>query len=314
MKTIAFFNPRRGAGKTTLVYHLAHTLSQLEYAVLAVDLDPQAELIGRFLDEPEAERYPAVPIAVPKERWWPWRRPEWWQVTNGLSVLAVAEELELCLLEELFAERWLRALDHEAQALSFTSSIHTLIRVAVQQIPSSLRPEFVLLDLGSDLGALTRAGLLASDYFLIPLDAQASKEPFGAVGKRLRLWRQQWREAHGKAKGMKLPPGAMAPLGYVARLGRRSSSLAPFSAAYYRLLGKVPPPVDHDPACLAMLSPFYSLEEMAKAAGKPMFELTPADGAMGSYAPLVKKCDKEFEALALTVAEAAAAAPQVLDP
>jgi len=51
MKTIAFFNNKGGVGKTSLVYHLAWMFQRLGHRVLAVDLDPQANLSAMFLDE-----------------------------------------------------------------------------------------------------------------------------------------------------------------------------------------------------------------------------------------------------------------------
>ena len=56
MKTIAFFNNKSGVGKTSLVYHLAWMLSEMEYRVIAADLDPQANLSGMFLSEDRLEQ------------------------------------------------------------------------------------------------------------------------------------------------------------------------------------------------------------------------------------------------------------------
>ncbi len=55
MKTIAFFNNKGGVGKTTLVYHLACMIADRGETVLAVDLDPQANLTSMFLTEDELE-------------------------------------------------------------------------------------------------------------------------------------------------------------------------------------------------------------------------------------------------------------------
>src|SRR5215813_2600134 len=49
--TIAFFNNKGGVGKTSLVYHLAYMFADLNVRVVAVDLDPQANLTAAFLDE-----------------------------------------------------------------------------------------------------------------------------------------------------------------------------------------------------------------------------------------------------------------------
>jgi len=55
MKTLAFFNNKGGVGKTSLVYHLAWMFADLGKTVLAVDLDPQANLTAMFLDEDRLE-------------------------------------------------------------------------------------------------------------------------------------------------------------------------------------------------------------------------------------------------------------------
>ena len=55
MKTIAFFNNKGGVGKTTLVYHLACMIAERGETVLAVDLDPQANLTSMFLSEDQLE-------------------------------------------------------------------------------------------------------------------------------------------------------------------------------------------------------------------------------------------------------------------
>ena len=55
MKTIVFFNNKGGVGKTSMAYHLAWMFRDLGRSVLAVDLDPQANLSSMFLDETELE-------------------------------------------------------------------------------------------------------------------------------------------------------------------------------------------------------------------------------------------------------------------
>jgi cellulose biosynthesis protein BcsQ len=52
---IAFFNNKGGVGKTSLAYHLAWMLADLGHQVLAVDLDPQANLSAAFLDDDRLE-------------------------------------------------------------------------------------------------------------------------------------------------------------------------------------------------------------------------------------------------------------------
>ena len=53
----AFFNNKGGVGKTSLVYHLAWMYARLGMRVLAVDLDPQADLTARFLAAQTLEEF-----------------------------------------------------------------------------------------------------------------------------------------------------------------------------------------------------------------------------------------------------------------
>ena len=55
-KTITFFNNKGGVGKTSLIYHVAWMLAELNHDVLAVDLDTQANLTAAFLTEDVLER------------------------------------------------------------------------------------------------------------------------------------------------------------------------------------------------------------------------------------------------------------------
>jgi chromosome partitioning protein len=52
---LTFFNNKGGVGKTSLVYHLAWMLAGMGLRVVAIDLDPQANLTSAFLSDEELE-------------------------------------------------------------------------------------------------------------------------------------------------------------------------------------------------------------------------------------------------------------------
>src|SRR5690242_9991361 len=53
---LTFFNNKGGVGKTSLVYHLSWMFAEMGRRVVALDLDPQANLTAGFLDEDRLEQ------------------------------------------------------------------------------------------------------------------------------------------------------------------------------------------------------------------------------------------------------------------
>ena len=67
-------------------------------------------------------------------------------------------------------------------------------------------------------------------------------------------------------------------------------------------LGSAPAEVMNDEHCLALLKHYRSLMPLAMEAHKPMFQLRPADGAIGAHVAAVQACYEDFENLALKIA------------
>lgn len=59
--------------------------------------------------------------------------------------------------------------------------------------------------------------------------------------------------------------------------------------------------IAEDPNCLARLKNYQSLMPMAQAVHKPMFQLKPADGAIGSHSQAAQKTYWDFKDLALKI-------------
>ena len=107
----------------------------------------------------------------------------------------------------------------------------------------------------------------------------------------------------------------MRPLGYVIQ--QHSVRLSRPVKAYDRWVNRMPA-VYHqsvlnesdtdftpanDPDCLARLKHYRSLMPMAQEARKPIFRLTPADGAIGNHAFAVQEAYEDFRLLAGTILE-----------
>jgi cellulose biosynthesis protein BcsQ len=314
MMTLAFFNNKGGVGKTTLVYHVACMLAGIGVKTLVVDLDPQANLTSSFLDEsaleslwtsgdgtilsavsPIIEGLGDVAMVTPTE------------VRDRLYL--IPGNLGLSRFEDQLSESWGSGLGGDSKALRATSAFHRLIREAGESVAAQI----VLMDVGPNLGAINRAALIAADYLLVPLAADLySLQGLRNLGPTIRRWKLMWRRALDFAEvDFSLPMGAMAPIGYVVL--QHAVRLDRPVKAYQRWLDRMPSEYRQsvlgdtipfwqdagyvDPHCLASLRNYRSLMPLAQDARKPMFDLRPADGAIGSHSQYVQTCYAEFREL-----------------
>lgn len=320
MKTVALFNNKGGVGKTTLAYHLAHMLARLGYPTVGVDLDPQANLTTAFFDEDRLEELwdegtETVLTCVQPilDGTGDIREPVSLGIADNLWVLA--GDLGLSRFEDKLSESWPKGYNNDQAALRTTSAFHRIIRGAASGVGAVV----ALLDVGPNLGAINRAALLAADYLVIPLAADLfSLQGLKNLGPTVRTWRQQWKTLQGLVStDVDLPAGMMIPAGYVVL--QHAVRLDRPVRAYGRWLDRIPgvyreavlgerpttrvgKGVDNE-HCLATLRNYRSLMPMAQDARKPMFDLRPADGAIGSHAQLVQICADEFRRLAQRIAD-----------
>jgi chromosome partitioning protein len=316
MKTVAFFNNKGGVGKTSLVYHLAWMLAEREVRVLAVDLDPQANLTSMFLAEerleelwPDDEHPSTVYGAI---------RP----ILRGIGDIApphvemltprlglIPGDLGLSRFEDKLSSAWPTCHNRDESAFRTMTAFYRMIRQGAAQSGAAI----ALIDVGPNLGAINRAALIASDQVVVPLGADMfSLQGLKNLGPALHEWRETWHELSNKAPNqLEIPSGQMAPVGYVvSQHGVRESRPV---KSYQRWLDRIPSVYRHavlrdtslnapkpaqDPYALALLKHYRSLMPMAMEAHKPMFSLRSADGAIGSHIEAVQACYQDFLSLA----------------
>jgi cellulose biosynthesis protein BcsQ len=322
MKTIAFFNNKGGAGKTSLVYHLAWMYSDLGLPVVAVDLDPQANLSSMFLDEEELEGlwpdgdhartiYGAVQPLL--EGTGDIATPHVLAMAPDLGLLV--GDLTLSASEDELNSQWPDCLDRKPRAFRVLSAFWRVLERAAREREARL----VLIDVGPNLGAINRAVMITAEHVVIPLAPDLySLQGLRNLGPTLRRWRQEWNERRDRnpVGDLSVPKGAMSPAGYVVM--QHAVRLDRPVKAYAKWMGRIPVvyrdavldesaanpvSVDKDPHCLATLKHYRSLMPLAQEARKPMFFLKPADGAIGGHASAVQECYQDFSALARRIAD-----------
>lgn len=316
LPVIAFFNNKGGVGKTTLVYHLSWIFGDLGRKILAVDLDPQANLTSSFLDEDELVKlwadnslkktvYGAVEPLV--------RgigdildKPHIEEINEQLFLLP--GDLDLSRFEDELSQQWPLCLDRKERAFRVISAFWRMMQNSGRNVGADI----ILVDLGPNLGAINRAALVSADYLVVPLTPDLfSKQGLENVGPTVRIWREEWKERREKnpSKELELPKGKIQPIGYVimqhsvredrpVKADDRWVSRIPEVYAK-EVLGQADwKPDTLDPNCIGLVKHYRSLIPMSMEARKPMFYLTPADGAIGSHHHAVKAARENFDNLA----------------
>ncbi len=319
---IAFFNNKGGVGKTSLVYHLSWMYTELGRRVLVSDLDPQANLTAAFIDEdrleelwPDGEHPATVSGAIdPLLRGTGdiLERPHLEQV--GEQLYLQVGDLALARFEDELSQQWPLCLDGKERAFRVISAFWRLLQFGAEEAQA----EVVLLDLGPNLGAINRAALVASDYLVVPLAPDLfSLQGLKNLGPTVRKWRSEWSERRKRCEvaDLALPKGRILPAGYVVM--QHAVRLDRPVKAYERWVARIPEVYaaevlqksslrarDKDDAhCLGMIKHYRSLIPLAQEARKPMFHLTPAEGAIGAHAKAVQDTRAAFRQLSERIAE-----------
>ena len=322
---LTFFNNKGGVGKTSLVYHLSAMFAELGVRVLAVDLDPQANLTTAFLNEDQLAEIWADQVTVSTifDSVKPLLdvgdfAPVAYHVINPQLAL-IPGDLGLSGFEDQLSATWTEVMDDKNKTRPFR--ILTAFWRSAQEAAARFKANIIVIDVGPNLGAINRAALLGSNHVIVPLGADLfSLQGLRNLGPTLRDWRQGWinRRNSWQQPSFDLPIGDMTPVGYIAM--RHGVRLKRPVKAYTRWLDRIPaefrssvldedvskislPDIEHDPYCLSMLKNYNSLMPLAQEARKPIFSLRSADGAIGAHANAVQKAYEEFKALTREVAK-----------
>ncbi len=320
---LTFFNNKGGVGKTTLVYHLSWMFAELGVKVLAVDLDPQANLTAAFLSEEllaslwegdvgATTIFRSVKPLLDVGDFSPIESQE---ISPNLAL--VPGDLGLSGFEDLLSSTWTETLSDKNLARPFR--ILTAFWRATQEAAARRDADLILFDVGPNLGATNRAALLGSNHVVVPLGADLfSLQGLRNLGPTLREWRHGWtrRRTNWAKHEFDLPLGDMNPVGYIPM--RHGVRLTRPVRAYTRWLDQIPEefrrsvlgtlsgqvlPLDKDPLNLAMLKNYNSLMPLAQEARKPIFALRSADGAIGAHANAVAEAFGDFRALVREIAK-----------
>jgi len=318
MKSVAFFNNKGGVGKTTFTFHLGYALEKLGKRVLFVDLDPQCNLTAHLCEEDIINDawgtdgnslYKAVsPIvtgAGDVKTVEPYKVPD-------RNLWIFVGDLLLSDFEAQLSDAWVQILAGQERGFRVTSAIYRLINeFAVEN-----DIDYILLDLGPNLGSLNRAILLGCDHFIIPMIPDLfSLRGSQNLGRVFATWIRNYTLSKNRIGALPFatPNGTPKFSGYILQQFNVYRSRK--TKAYQQWGTQIPTYIQNfvvnplnapDLALLdltlnltnyeiAQFKNYHSLIPMAQDSLKPVFELTGSDGIIGAHFQYVEACREEFE-------------------
>lgn len=317
-----FFNVNEGAGKTRLIYNIAHMFAIMGVHVLAVDCDPQAKLSAAFLRDEALQAlwddascaqtiYRAVqPLTGNGD----YVTPKLQEITPKLHL--IAGDLGLSSFEDQLSEQWSNANSDNSDTYGQSFDILTAFWRCAQEAASQCEADIIIFDIGPNLGAINRSVLLGTDHVIVPLAADFfSLRGLQNIGPALRVWHKSWETRSAKPfNDYTLPKGDMHVLGYVAM--QHQVRLSRPVQAYKQWVDQIPsdyrkyieetttdntPKIEDDPFALALLRHYKSIVPIGQEARKPIFSLKSADGVSGSQMATVRAAYDDFQNLATKI-------------
>ncbi len=326
---LTFFNNKGGVGKTSLIYHLAWMFSMLRKRVVVIDLDPQANITAAFLDENQIETIwshenqgaTIYQCVQPLTNVGDITEPSLQKIATDLYLLP--GDVNLSSYEDTLSNEWPHSMGDNN--LYRPMRIQSSFWQVMQKAATKVEADIILVDIGPNLGAINRSVLIATDFVVIPLGADLfSLQGLKNLGPTLKSWKNLWQKRlnnwqdsaeQSMFPDFQLPQGNMNPIGYLCQ--QHSVRLDRPVKAYDKWVNRIPNvyrdsilniATDNsiqqkdDPFCLATIKHYRSLIPMAQEQRKPIFNLTSADGAIGSHANAVHDARKDFKVLAEEIA------------
>lgn len=321
---LSVFNNKGGVGKTTYMFHIAHILARRGHAVLMVDCDTQGNLTNYCLDPNEIEGawqsggnsiFRVVEPIIKGTGDIDYRVPTKLEKAQG-SLYLVPGDLRLSDFEDRLGDSWNAALGGAEASLRIQSAIHRYIMACIE----NLSIDVVLIDMGPNLGALNRAVLAGSDYFMTPVAPDLfSIQGTENLGRKLVNWRHQWQQVHDNWKGedLAIPAGRPVYLGYVQQMHNMRNNEEGMTAGWGIYGGRLEAAVQDNIVTklgkeqvinwedgnysLGKIPNLHSLVPYSQEAKLPIFDCTGRHGLRGAHQTKAKEAISLFDEIVQTI-------------
>ncbi len=324
MKSIVVFNNKGGVGKTTFLCNLgAYFKLVLGKRVLVVDADPQCNATVYSLPESDVQELYASPRGATIDAFFdPLRRGKGYMETTYTPVTTprfgfdlVPGDPRLALSEDLLASDWTSGAGGDPRGLQTSLVFKGLLQQMIGY-------DIVLFDVGPSLGALNRAVLIASDFFLMPMSSDIfSIMAISNIATALKKWRRGLEKGLADYETEEGQPYAVASepvswqlqfIGYITQqyTAKRVRGVRQPVSAYDKILRNGPALIKKElienfsslgSAALYKLGEIpnlHSVVPLSQSAHAPIFKLKGSDGVVGAHFAKVKDTERIYSKIA----------------
>jgi len=209
---------------------------------------------------------------------------------------------------------WTQVLAGLERGFRITSAIYRLI----DEFAQKEQIDYILIDIGPNLGVLNRAMLLSCDSYVIPLIPDMfSLRGISNIGRVFANWIKDYQFSLNRAGrfDFNIAPGYPKYSGYILQQFNKYRERP--VQAFQRWIDQVPNIITTymvEPLTTAELADFnlvlrggegklaefrnyFSLIPLAQEARKPIFDLTNSDGVVGAHGTYVQRCREDFDVI-----------------
>jgi cellulose biosynthesis protein BcsQ len=219
---LTLFNHKGGVGKTTLTVNLAFALADMGHQVLLVDSDPQCNLTSYLVEADVVDKWLDGSESANGKTVWSALRPlleagkDIKQIVpyeRAKRVFLLPGDIRLSQYELALQQAWLDCLQRKIRGFLETTALSMLVDVCASEV----KADFVLYDVGPNIGPLNRAILLDCDFFIVPGACDYfSTRALKTLGHSVLNWIKDWDVISQLAPNdVPLISGRPAYLGYV---------------------------------------------------------------------------------------------------
>lgn len=324
MKSIVIFNNKGGVGKTTLLCNIASYLKIKENKrVIVIDADPQCNATSYMFPEDKIyEIYNSsetlYKIIKPLQRGKGYIKSDLPIIKSpNFMIDVIPGDTQLSLTEDFLSKDWLDGKSGDYRGLQTTLMFKDLLEKIKEEY------DYAFFDVGPSLGALNRAVLAASDYFIVPMSSDIfSLQALENISKSLSEWKNQLNRGLNDYRDKEKEDFTINDLvvnwnlkfcGYITQqytAKTKDGKKQPVNA-YEKIIKKIPSAIqkhlvktntiDLKVDKLGEITNLNSLIPLSQSSSTPIFKLKSENGVVGAHFNKVKEYESIIQNIVINL-------------